>query len=357
MTNMEKPKHILQKQKELFKKIGQIESVIEPNIIIPNENETAAISDKPKTAALYYDRIWCPTIDVWGYLGKMPDNIRFFGATTEECLNSYQVFSNTDLGKGNFPTLDKLKTSGKYKELLDKSTLSFLMGQLKAKTDDELNEVLIRAIQIPQEEKEVYEKNTDLISNCIFRDIALAFTKKYRKNVATVFSTTELQDLVYFEGNKNTIIATLDDLNIVDENQLTWEQVQGLRNDKDSREKYRRFFHWLDKEMIGKSQSFIEDEIAGKLNDYENALRKHGIRTIIGTVKEMLDGRFLIGSGAIAGLTAIATEPIWGIIAETGLIISNLAIKIAERKIEYDDVEKGPNSEISWVYEVKKKLK
>ena len=52
---MEASKHdLLETRKAILKQIGQIESIIEPKIIIPNDNETAVISDKPKTAALYY---------------------------------------------------------------------------------------------------------------------------------------------------------------------------------------------------------------------------------------------------------------------------------------------------------------
>ncbi|MDH4203037.1 MAG: hypothetical protein OEV87_09090 [Phycisphaerae bacterium] len=351
---MEASKHdLLETRKAILKQIGQIESIIEPKIIIPNDNETAVISDKPKTAALYYDRVWCPTIDVWGYAGKMPDEIRFFGGAVEECQNSFQIFSNKDLGKGHYPTLDKLKKSGKYEELIKKSILSLLKDQINAKNEEELKKVLARAADIPLHEREVYQKNTELISSCIFRDVALAFTKKYGKQVVTLFSTTELQDLMYYEGNESTIVTTLDNLKIVNEDALEWEQVRELRSDGETRDKYRRFFHWLDKEMIGKSQAFIEDDISIKLSDYEEALKKHGIKTIIGTVKEILDGKFLIGTGAVAGATALASEPIFGILAEAGLIIANLAINIAEKKLDYEDIEKGPNSEISWVYQVK----
>jgi hypothetical protein len=159
---------------------------------------------------------------------------------------------------------------------------------------------------------------------------------------------------MYHEGNKSTVVTTLGNLKIVNEDSLEWEQVQELRSDSQTRDNYRRFFHWLDKEMIGKSQAFIEDEISNKLSDYEEALKKHGIKTIIGTLKEILDGNFLFGTGAIAGITAFASEPILGIFAEAGLIIAKLSISIAEKKLDYEEIEKGPNSEISWVYEVNK---
>jgi hypothetical protein len=136
---------------------------------------------------------------------------------------------------------------------------------------------------------------------------------------------------------------------------ITWDQVIELRRDKESRKKYRRFLHWLDKEMIGKSQAFIEDEIAQRLEDYKSALKKQGIKTVIGTIEEILSGDIL--KPAIAsGIIAITTDPLLGILAGTGLFISSVAVKLAKKKIEYEEVEKGPNSEISWVYEVKERV-
>lgn len=150
----------------------------------------------------------------------------------------------------------------------------------------------------------------------------------------------------------------MENLKIVDEEKLTWEQVLELRNDKQSRLKYKRSIHWLDKEMIGKSQSFIEDDISIKLDDYEGALKKHGIKTVIGTVKEMLNSKdFLAGTALASSAIGYLSEPSHGLIAGGSLVVSNLTIRLAEKLLSFKECETGKNSEISWVYEVKKKTK
>lgn len=346
-------------KEELFLLIGIIESKIPPKIIIPTANESAAISDKPKTAALYYDRVWCPTIDIFSYSGRMPDEIRFFGGTNEERLLSFQgpviAHVNKDILKEcHFPTIDRLKRNGILKSLYEKSTLSFLAEWQTARSEDEYKKIVEDSMKVPLKQRDEYIKNANLITSYYYRDIALAFSRKYQKEVVTVFSSDELQNVLYNEGDRSVISAAMEKLQIVDEKNITWDQVLELRRDRKSRAKYKRLLHWFDKEMVGKSQSFIIDEISIRLEDYENALKKHGIKTVIGTLREILDGKFLIGSTAISGLAAMATGPISGLLTEAGLIISYVTIKLVEKKLDYEEIEKGPNSEISWVYEVKK---
>ena len=73
---------------------------------------------------------------------------------------------------------------------------------------------------------------------------------------------------MYQKGNREVIIATLDDLDIVVEEQLSLEQVMEFRADDQIRGKYKRLLHWLDKEMVGRSPNFVRDEVAIRLDDY-----------------------------------------------------------------------------------------
>lgn len=66
---------------------------------------------------------------------------------------------------------------------------------------------------------------------------------------------------------------------------------------------------------------------------------------VIGEVSEVL---------ASGGLVAALSEPKHGLLTAGALTIGKVAIKVAKILLDYDDVERGPNSEISWVYEVKK---
>lgn len=157
----------------------------------------------------------------------------------------------------------------------------------------------------------------------------------------------------YREGKWQVAVATLSDLQVVDEQHLTWEQVIDFRKDEENRQKYKRFLHWLDKDMVGRSQAFIQDEISQKLEDYTLSLKKHGIKTVLGMIEEVLDGKHLTGASAVVGGLTLAGYPIIGILAGVGLTIGKVGVKLGQTLLDIQDVECGHNSEISWVYEVK----
>ncbi len=246
-------------------------------LILPNKNETVVIASKPKTAALYYDKVWGPSHKAFYVKNVLPpEEVLFFGATKiEEYLLAMMDKAQND---DNEP-------------FLPNSSL----------TNAEFGEIFGDIIDTPKNTKEEHIKQIFYrIINALMRAIANSITEKYEIPVATLFPENESQNLSYQEGNKEIISLSMENLKIVDEEKLTWEQVLELRNDKQSKDKYKRFIHWLDKEMIGKSQSFIEDDISIKLEDYEGALKKHGIKTVIGTVKEMLNSKDFLAGTALA---------------------------------------------------------
>ena len=76
-------------------------------------------------------------------------------------------------------------------------------------------------------------------------------------------------------------MACLENLQIVNEENTNWQQVLEFRSDSESKEKYRRMIHWLDGSMVGKSESFIQDELSLRIKDYEAAYKKHGFKTLL----------------------------------------------------------------------------
>jgi len=192
------------------------------------------------------------------------------------------------------------------------------------------------------------------VFDSILRKIAKSFFNKHAIAMIPVYGSKNNRNHEYREGNHQTVVATLSNLEIVDEEQLSWEQVLEFRADEENQRKYKRFLHWLDKEMVGKSKSFVEDEISIRLEDYEQAIKKYGIKTAIGTIEEALDGKYLLGASGIAGSLTLAGQPLLGILAAGILIGGRVGVKLIQTKLDFDDVERGPNSEISWVYEAKK---
>lgn len=173
--------------------------------------------------------------------------------------------------------------------------------------------------------------------------------------IVPVFSSLNTRDQEYKAGHHEVIAATLLGLKIVDEGQLTWEQVLEFRKDTDNRLKYRRLRNWLDTNMVGSSQAMIEDAVGVRLADYEAAIEKHGLRTVVGSIEDFIHSEALktalvaLGGGAlIPGLLEVGAI-VSGILATTGL-----AAKMAMRKIDFEDAKAGPNCEVAFVHEVKK---
>ncbi len=278
---------------------------ITDKILLPSAGETAAITLKPKTAALCFERVWAASNDT------VPESIRCWGGTKPE-LN----------GVG-------------------------LAADFNIKT----NRTSIVAMVGPEDIKlELMQSGTDYGLAMAFRKISIGFAIEHKIPLTPVFDFIKQRNTMYKEGDREVIVAALDNIEIVDEKELTWEQVEEFRKDRDNQNTHIRLLHWLDKEMIGKSQKFIEDEIIVKLDGYHSSLRKHGIKTVIGTIEEALDGKYIIP----AGIASFVGHPVLGIFLAAGFMFGKIAVKLAQIKIAFDEIERGPNSEISWVYEVKK---
>jgi len=295
------------------------DSKMSEEILLLSKSESAAITLKCKTAALCYDRIWWPSEKSAPSDYIVPKSIRCFGGTPGELVL--------------ITPLDNEKIATRQLEQLFQQ-LDGLEG-LVTNLDKWLNEVAPSASVLEGE----------MVFDSILRKIAKSFFNKHAIAMIPVYGSKNNRNYEYREGNRQAVAATLSNLEIVDEEQLTWETVLEFRADEENQRKYKRFLHWLDKEMVGKSKSFVEDEICIRLEDYEKALKKHGIKTVVGEVSEVLAG---------GGLIAALSEPKYGLLTAGALTIGKLAIKIAKVLLDYDDVEKGPNSEISWVYEVRK---
>lgn len=280
-------------------------------ILLPSVNETAAITLKPKTAALCFDRVWGTSDDI------VPPSIRCWGGTQAE-LSGTGLAADFNIKTKRTPIVAMIGSEDKKLEML--------------------------------------HAGTDLGLASAFRKISISFSGKHGVPLIPIYDFIKQRNQMYQEGNREVIITSLADLDIVDEEQLPWEQVMEFRADEEMRGKYKRLLHWLDKEMTGRSPSFIEDEIAQKFNDYQKALKKHGIRTIVGIVEEALDGKLIAGATAATGTLNLAGHPTLGFLVGAGIVIGKVMIKLIQVKLDYDDIERGPNSEVSWVYEAKKQL-
>jgi hypothetical protein len=346
---------------------------------LPNETVALAPRTRMKTSALLYDRIWAlPVADV-------PEDIRCFGDTQyeREFLFSLLLFKEmpslsllifdmknledprrdpddffSKWGSNNFMRIPRNLT---VEGLSNASKVSvFSMWDFYA---SHVMHDLMNKMHLWQLGKDDIALNSPMLNEAAFlflshfaRGASEAFSRELGVPIIPVYASRMLHNWQYQPGDRKIISLVLDNLEIVDEENLTWEQVSEFRNDKDAKNKYRRLIHWLDEEMIGKSSAFVEDALAIKLEDYERALKKHGITTILGTVEEALDGKYLVGASAVISSSMLSGHPILGLFLGTGLIVGKVALKLSQMSLDVTDVEFGENSEVSWLWEVKKKL-
>jgi hypothetical protein len=274
----------------------------------PQPGQSIAVSNTPKTAALFYDRVWYPL----SLTDAPPKEISIYGAIEEEIW------------------------------------LESLFLITKDRTDDRLAQIIIRTKNpIPKR----------MFRQPVYRFISEALFIHHGFVATPLYESMDSLNKEYHPGNIEVIFAAIENIAIVDEGKLRWSQIEEFRKDYDSRRKYRRMIHWLDSELVGKSGNFISDGIANKLEDYEWALKKHGIETITGCLSRIIDPRFIAASSAAVAGLALAGDQFIAAIGGLGLLAGKAAISITKSALDIIDRRRGKDSEVAFVYDIKKKLK
>ena len=82
---------------------------------------------------------------------------------------------------------------------------------------------------------------------------------------------------------------------------LTWEQVIEFRRDIWSVHQYRLFRTWIQELLPGYASS--KDILCGRISQYEQSLKKHGIATARGTIEVVFERAQLVALALAAGIT------------------------------------------------------
>lgn len=196
---------------------------------------------QPKTASLFFDRVWC--VDY-----MVPADIGF------RC--------NT---------------------LPEKLALGFLNGVIAMVAD---------AISVSEEKLNKIEKVLDERMDEFETSIAPMQEKLILQplrqatglEIRPFLGTQPAARASYEPGQYQVLLPMLESIKVVDESQLQWDQVQEFRKDAKSRHTLMRLLNWLDIDLASKPLKVVEDHLAIQLHDYERALSKHGIRTVMGTL-------------------------------------------------------------------------
>ena len=159
------------------------------------------------------------------------------------------------------------------------------------------------------------------------------------------------------EGENMTYQAAINNLPLVTNESLTWDEVLEFRKDQEAIRKYRAFRLWLSDGVKAKTLNQAQDLIAKRLEEYEWAIKKHGLKSTTGAVSQILNLKSISALSTGTLVSGILGGPIWSAITAGLLVGAKICVWIAERKIEREELSRESFADVALLYEVKQLLK
>jgi hypothetical protein len=181
-----------------------------------------------------------------------------------------------------------------------------------------------------------------------------AFAREYRLiglPICTIPSNVEPSE------EASDIALSIATLRLIDTENISYQQLVELRKDAETKEKLRRLRLFAYENYKGKPRSFIEDDLMGRIADYDLAVAKWGFETKTAVLTALLDSKLLAGGVAGSFLSAYLNEPLLAVasgIGATGLAIGRVAVEIGKKRFELQKAMS--DSPVSYIAFVKKKL-
>jgi hypothetical protein len=306
----------------------------------PSESCVVAL-ECPRTAALCFDRVWSIPIDEI----DCPEDISFNGTSDAETVAALWIHYWKNVGS-------------QFKDFRDIDVKALANALVKGDTKaimerDELMALYSTALLLG-----TLTGGFEPVKNPLHKMTRTLCTDLQKKipQVVSLYASEVARDAEYIAGDRTVIITALRQLQVVDEEELSWEQVMEFRLDRSSRTDYQRLVHWLDDEMIGRSTEYIIDEIGVRLERYKQALKKHGLKSRIGLLTSILDPKALASAGAAAGGAMLAEQVLTAVLAAGGVLLGKVLIGVGQSKLDLHDVH-AEHAEITFVAQVNKRFK
>ncbi|MDY6990904.1 MAG: hypothetical protein SWQ30_22920 [Thermodesulfobacteriota bacterium] len=199
-----------------------------------------------------------------------------------------------------------------------------------------------------------------LLIESVIGGLLRAFSEAYARegiSVVPLYRSGAAFDDAFLTGSSAAYQAALNSISVVSEDHLTWEQVLEFRADKEAVRKYRSFRIWLQDGLKARSVTEATDVIEQRLYDYQWAIKKHGLKTVVGALSSVLDLRHIAAITVGAGISGVLGGPIWSAITAGLVLSSKIAVQVADRMIDLEDITRGPHSEVAIIYDIHKELK
>jgi hypothetical protein len=180
------------------------------------------------------------------------------------------------------------------------------------------------------------------------RNKAIAFTMQMYAarhiTLTPVYLTQSEYDEVISQESAG-IDVCIDRIPVVLDSELSREQVLETRRDKEAVQKFNRLRRWFTTDLAKKSATEISATLEKRIDDYEYALKQHGIKTALAGTTSVLS--FIAGPTALQLLTSSPLAAVAG-----GLVLASGAVAwIGKRLIERSDLKRD---EVAYIYDVKK---
>lgn len=191
-----------------------------------------------------------------------------------------------------------------------------------------------------------------------------SFSRKYHLHISPVYhDLTEFErdtqtldaDRIYKNGslkycakrknslwNKEALSICIQDFPSIIEEELSWEHVLDIREDKKMFQQLKRFTTWSNMVLSGKDPSQIRDILESELDSYRTALKEHGIATAIGGFSTII-----ADAAEIASIIAQPDNPLLP-------ILSIASVSMAFASSTYFSNYKNRNNPIAYLYNIKK---
>ena len=151
--------------------------------------------------------------------------------------------------------------------------------------------------------------------------------------------------------------AALNEIPIVSNDHLDWQQILEFRKDENNKRKYKDLRLWLQTGLQARTLSEAQDLIAKKVEDYKQSLRTWGINTAIGAIKQIFEIRNEMGTFAAAVCTwVISNGNVWASIAVGGAsLVAKSAIFTAESFQKLREAQRA-HREVALLVEIERKF-
>jgi len=211
------------------------------------------------------------------------------------------------------------------------------------------------AVEIFKKKSILTQNNIGLIVPLFIRSLAESFAKN-NIIVTPTFESKQSFQYEYPDGNSLACQAVLNNIAIVDNDAISWNQVLEFRKDPEAARKYRALRIWLHEGIEAKSISQATDIIGKKIDDYEWAIKKHGLKTITGILTSFFDLKTVSALATGAGFGAFAGGSVGASLIAGLIVTSKIVATVADKKIDLEALNKDKYSQIALICEIKEQF-